>query len=62
VVTDHTKFGRRGLVQVAGFEAIGNLVTDEPVSDEIAATLEGGGTRLIIGDRAAVPESEAPGE
>ncbi|WP_375590468.1 DeoR/GlpR family DNA-binding transcription regulator [Hoeflea alexandrii] len=62
VVTDHTKFGRRGLVQVAGFEAIGNLVTDELVSDEIAATLEGGGTRLIIGDRAAVPVSEAPGE
>lgn len=62
VVTDHTKFGRRGLVLVAGFEAIGNLVTDEPVSAEIAATLEGAGTRLIIGDRAAVPESETPGE
>jgi hypothetical protein len=52
----------RGLVQVAGFEAIGNLVTDEPVSSEIAATLEGAGTRLVIGDGAAASESEKPGE
>ena len=48
VVTDHTKFGRRGLVEVAGFGAIGNLVTDEPVADEIGAALAAAGTHLII--------------
>ncbi|MBU4528130.1 MAG: DeoR/GlpR family DNA-binding transcription regulator [Hoeflea sp.] len=48
VVTDHTKFGRRGLVSVAGFDAIGHLVTDAPVGDDLAMLLEGHGTRLII--------------
>ncbi|MCY0096692.1 DeoR/GlpR family DNA-binding transcription regulator [Hoeflea ulvae] len=48
VVSDHTKFGRQGLVSVAGFEAIGCLITDEPVSGEIAAALDAAGTRLII--------------
>lgn len=48
VVTDHTKFGRRGLVQVDGFDAIGNLVTDEPVADDIGAALAAAGTQLII--------------
>lgn len=48
VVTDHTKFGRHGLVQVAGFDAVGNLVTDEPVADDIGAALAAAGTQLII--------------
>ena len=48
VVTDHTKFGRRGLVSVAGFDAIGHLVTDAPVNDDLATLLEGHGTRLMI--------------
>ena len=30
VVTDHTKFGRQGLVQVCGFDAFGELATDIP--------------------------------
>ena len=62
VVTDHSKFGRRGLVSVAGFDSIDNLVTDEPVSAEIGAKLESAGTRLIIGETAESPESELPGE
>ena len=48
VVTDHTKFGRRGLVSVAGFETIGHLVTDLPVVEELAAALDAHDTRLIV--------------
>jgi len=48
VVTDHTKFGRRGLVSVAGFDAIGNLVTDEPVADDIGAALAAAGSQLVL--------------
>lgn len=48
VVTDHTKFGRRGLVLAAGFDAIGHLVTDEPADSDIIAALEAHGTRLIV--------------
>ncbi|MDP2118673.1 MAG: DeoR/GlpR family DNA-binding transcription regulator [Hoeflea sp.] len=48
VVTDHTKFGRRGLVLVAGFDAIGHLVTDEPVTDDLAEVLDAYQTRLIV--------------
>jgi len=62
VVTDHTKFGRRGLVQVAEFEVIGHVVTDEAVSPEIAAMLEEAGTRLIIGGSAATADEPETGE
>jgi DeoR family glycerol-3-phosphate regulon repressor len=62
VVTDHTKFGRRGLVQVAGFDAIGHVVTDEAVSEEIAAMLDEAGTTLIVGGPAVVPEGQAADE
>ncbi|OCW59455.1 DeoR/GlpR family DNA-binding transcription regulator [Hoeflea olei] len=48
VVTDHTKFGRRGLVSVAGFDAIGHLVTDAAVEDELSAVLAAHGTRLVV--------------
>jgi DeoR family glycerol-3-phosphate regulon repressor len=48
VVTDHSKFGRRGLVRVSGFEAIGHLVTDLPADDDIAMALDEHGTRLIV--------------
>lgn len=48
VVTDHSKFGRRGLVQVAGFEAVGRVVTDAPANDEIAAALEAQGAELTV--------------
>jgi DeoR family glycerol-3-phosphate regulon repressor len=48
VVTDHSKFGRRGLVLVSGFEAVGHLVTDLPADDDIAMALEEHGTRLVV--------------
>lgn len=48
VVTDHSKFGRRGLVLVSGFGAVGHLVTDKAASEDIAAALETNETRLIV--------------
>ena len=59
VVTDHTKFGRRGLVLVAGFEAIGHLLTDEPADAEIVAAIEAHDVRLIVAeaDTAAVQDA-----
>lgn len=40
VVTDHTKFGRRGLVQVCGLDGIDELITDNRPPDDIAEALE----------------------
>lgn len=50
VVTDHSKFGRRGLVQVADFSAIGRVVTDAAVDEEIAAALEALGASLTVAE------------
>lgn len=48
LVTDHTKFGRRGLVQVCGFAGISELATDRPPPADIAAALDSAGTRLTV--------------
>ncbi len=48
VVTDHTKFGRRGLVQVCGFSGIAELATDQPPPPDIATALRSAGTRLVV--------------
>jgi DeoR family glycerol-3-phosphate regulon repressor len=48
VVTDHTKFGRRGLVQVTGFEEITDFITDKKPPDDIFAALVASGARLGI--------------
>jgi DeoR family glycerol-3-phosphate regulon repressor len=48
VVTDHTKFGRQGLVQVCGFDAFGELATDLPPSRDIAAAIEKVGAKLLV--------------
>ncbi|MEP9370560.1 DeoR/GlpR family DNA-binding transcription regulator [Mesorhizobium sp. KR1-2] len=48
VVTDHTKFGRQGLVQVCGFDGFGELVTDRAPPPDIAAALAAAGTRLTV--------------
>lgn len=48
VVTDHTKFGRRGLVQVCDFSGFDELVTDRAPPADIVEALEGGGARLTI--------------
>jgi len=51
VVTDHTKFGRQGLVQVCGFDAFGELATDLPPPREIAAAVEKAGARLLVANQ-----------
>lgn len=48
VVTDHTKFGRRGLVSVCDFAGIGHLVTDRAPGIEMATALETAGTILAL--------------
>ncbi|WP_027166021.1 DeoR/GlpR family DNA-binding transcription regulator [Mesorhizobium sp. WSM3224] len=48
VVTDHTKFGRQGLVRVCGFDGFSELVTDQPPPRDIAAALNQAGARLSI--------------
>ncbi|WP_027142172.1 DeoR/GlpR family DNA-binding transcription regulator [Mesorhizobium sp. WSM3626] len=48
VVTDHTKFGRQGLVQVCGFDGFSELATDRAPPHDIAAALAQAGARLSI--------------
>jgi len=48
VVSDHTKFGRQGLVTVADFGGFMELVTDSVPPKDIAAALEAGGARLSV--------------
>ena len=48
VVTDHSKFGRQGLVQVCGFSGFSEIVADQPPSPDIAAALDAAGARLVI--------------
>lgn len=48
LVTDQTKFGRRGLIHVCGFEDLTDLITDRPPPPEIAAALEKAGTVLTV--------------
>ncbi len=48
VVTDHTKFGRQGLVRVCGFDGFSELATDQPPPPDIAAALSHAGARLTI--------------
>jgi DeoR family transcriptional regulator, glycerol-3-phosphate regulon repressor len=48
VVTDHSKFGRQGLVQVCGFDGFSELATDQPPPPEIVEALKQAGTRLLV--------------
>lgn len=48
VVTDHTKFGRRGLVTVCGFEDIGELITDRAPPAEFAAALAASDVEVTV--------------
>jgi DeoR family glycerol-3-phosphate regulon repressor len=47
-VTDHTKFGRRGLVRVCAFDGVSALVTDRQPRPDISAALAAAGTRLDV--------------
>jgi DeoR family transcriptional regulator, glycerol-3-phosphate regulon repressor len=53
VVTDHTKFGRRGLVQVCDFSGFSELATDWPPESDVADALATAGTRLVVAGRSA---------
>jgi len=48
VITDHTKFGRQGLVRVCGFDGFSELATDQPPPHDIAAALNQAGARLSV--------------
>lgn len=50
VVTDHTKFGRQGLVQVCDFEALTELATDQAPPPDIAEAIVKAGTKLLVAD------------
>ena len=51
VVTDHTKFGRHGLVEVCDFSGFSELATDCPPEGDIADALAAAGTRLVVAQR-----------
>ena len=48
VASDATKFGRRGLVSVCGFDAVGELFTDAPPPKAIGTALAAAGARLTL--------------
>lgn len=48
LVTDATKFGRRGLVTVCRFSGLDALFTDAPVTGNIASSLNEAGVKLHI--------------
>ncbi len=48
VVTDHSKFGREGLVRVGGFDAITELATDKAPPPDIAEALSAAGADLLL--------------
>lgn len=48
VLADATKFTRRGLVEVAPYQAVRDLVTDQPLPAPIAAAAEAAGMRVHL--------------
>lgn len=48
VITDHTKFGRRGLVRVCGFDAFDTLVTDRAPPEAISRALALAGVAVTM--------------
>ena len=48
VITDHTKFGRQGLVQVCDFAGFSELVTDIMPPDDVVTAMEAGGAKLTV--------------
>src|SRR5262245_41934824 len=48
VVTDHSKFGKQGLVQVCGFSGFDELVTDRAPTPDIAARVQEAGARVTV--------------
>ncbi|MCO5063987.1 MAG: DeoR/GlpR family DNA-binding transcription regulator [Rhizobiaceae bacterium] len=48
VVSDHTKFGRHGLVQVCGFDGFDELITDRQPPREIVSAIQNAGGMLTV--------------
>lgn len=48
VVTDHSKFGRQGLVRVCGFSALTDLFTDKAPPRDIAAALKAASVNVTL--------------
>ncbi len=48
VVTDHSKFGRRGLIAVAGWSEISELFCDRAPPKPILGAVAAAGTRLVL--------------
>jgi DeoR family glycerol-3-phosphate regulon repressor len=48
VVTDHTKFGRQGLVRVCDFSALTDLYTDKAPPRDVAAALKTAGVTINL--------------
>lgn len=48
VVTDASKFGRRGFIRVTGLDAVDELVTNSPPPDALAAALAEAGVRVSL--------------
>ena len=48
VITDHSKFGRQGLVKVCDFSALTELVTDQPPPPAIADALSAASVQLTL--------------
>jgi DeoR family glycerol-3-phosphate regulon repressor len=48
IVTDHTKFGRQGLVQVCGFDGFGEIVTDRLPPRDVGHAIDKAGAKLTI--------------
>lgn len=48
VITDHSKFGRQGLVRVCGFSGFSEFATDSAPPADIVAALETAGARLHV--------------
>lgn len=57
VVTDHSKFGRPGLVQVCGFSGVGELATDRAPPKDIADVMVAAGLKLIVAGQEAAPKA-----
>ncbi len=58
VVTDHSKFGRQGLLQVAPLSAFAEIITDRQPPSEIANAITQAGAELkVAGGQKSTPEA-----
>lgn len=48
VITDQTKFGRRGLVHVCGFDGFDELVVDAAPDSSVLDAMNAGGAKIIV--------------